>query len=346
MEIGMRNRGINPAEIPGIVQTLSKILLDSYVFPDIAEEICTRLADHLDNGNYHQISDGVTLASALTIHLQEVNQDEHLRVRWVPEPLSDDGGSMLQNKERLVDFREKAKLDNYGIHKVERLPGNIGLIDIRYFYRPSWGSGDTAVSAMCMLGNMNALIFDLRQCRGGNPGMVALISTYLFDGEPIHLNSLFWREEDFTQQYWTLPYVPGKRFGELPVFVLISKATFSAGEEFSYNLKSLQRATLVGETTGGGAHPGSPFRLHPHFEVFIPLGRAINPITKENWEGWGVTPDIPVESNLALGVAYKLALKTTLNNLESSDSVPQEQLLEEIRTALKGLDQTFSECDS
>ncbi|MCJ7624601.1 MAG: S41 family peptidase, partial [Anaerolineaceae bacterium] len=253
-----------------IVQTLTEKLKAYYVFPDIAEQICEGLHKHLHDGDYADINEGEFFALALTGHLQEVNQDEHLWIKWYPEPLPDHEGSMLQNPERLVGFRQRAKLDNYGFHKVERLPGNVGYIDIRYFTRPSWGSGDTAVAAMNFLANANALIVDLRKCRGGNPGMVALISSYLFDGEPVHLNSLYLREEDFTQQYWTLPYVPGKRFGDFPVYVLTSKDTFSAGEEFAYNLKTLQRANLVGDITMGGAHPGSPHRLHPHFEVFIP----------------------------------------------------------------------------
>jgi C-terminal processing protease CtpA/Prc len=187
---------------------------------------------------------------------------------------------------------------------------------------------------MNFLANMNALIVDLRQCKGGNPGMVALISSYLFDGEPVHLNSLYWRDEDLTQQYWTLPYVPGKRFGEKPVYVLTSSDTFSAGEEFAYNLKTRQRVTLVGERTGGGAHPGSPFRLHPHFEVFIPVGRAINPITNQNWEGSGVAPDVSVPQDQALNAAYKLALESIIENIGEPASGPFSQLSEEAQAAL------------
>jgi len=247
---------------------------------------------------------------------------------------------MLQNQERLIEFRQKAKLDNYGLHKAERLPGNVGYLDIRYFYRPSWGSGDTAAAAMNFLANMNALIIDLRRCRGGNPGMVALVSTYLFDGEPVHLNSFYWRDEDLTQQYWTLPYVPGKRFGEQPIYVLTSKDTFSAGEEFVYNLKTRQRATLVGETTGGGAHPGSPYRLHPHFEVFIPAGRAINPITNQNWEGSGVVPDIAVSPEQALKVAYRMALKSIIKSISEPASGPLGLLLKEAQAALDDIENT------
>jgi C-terminal processing protease CtpA/Prc len=135
-----------------------------------------------------------------------------------------------------------------------------------------------------------------------------------------------------------LPYVPGNRFVDKPVYVLISSFTFSAGEEFSYNLKHLERATLVGESTSGGAHPGSPFRIHPHFEVFIPLGRTINPITNENWEGIGVLPDIAVTSEQALSVAYKLALEAIIENIGEPQSKPLEQLLEETQITLKNLE--------
>lgn len=321
-----------------IIQSLSEKLKAYYVYPEVAEQICGGLKEHLEAGEYADITDGEFLALALTTHIQEINQDKHLWVRWYPQPLPNHEGSLLQNQERLVEFRQQAKLNNYGIDKVERLPGNIGLIDIRYFYRPSWGSGDTAAAAMNFLANMNALIFDLRQCRGGNPGMVALISTYLFEGEPIHLNSLYWREADFSEQYWTLPYVPGKRFGNKPVYVLTSKDTFSAGEEFAYNLQSRQRATLVGEITGGGAHPGSPYRLHPHFEVFIPNGRAINPITNDNWEGRGVIPDISIPQKQALDTAYKLALESTIESIREPISGSMVQLLQEAQAALKDID--------
>ena len=317
-----------------IIQNLTEKLKACYVFPDIADQICKRLGKHLKDGEYTAITDGELLAQTLTKHLQAVNQDEHLRVIWYPEPLPDHKGSMLHNQERLLEFRQRAKQENYGLHKVERLPGNVGYLDIRYFYRPSWGSGDTAAAAMNFLANMNALIVDLRRCRGGNPGMVALISSYLFDGEPIHLNSLYWRAENLTQQYWTLPYVPGKRFAGKPIYVLTGKETFSAGEEFAYNLKTLRRATLVGETTGGGAHPGSPYRLHSHFEVFIPTGRTINPITNSNWEGSGVVPDISVAREQALKVAYRMALESIIENTGEPASRPLGLLLKEAQAAL------------
>jgi hypothetical protein len=321
-----------------IIQALIEKLRANYIFPEIAEQICTCLQKYLDDGDYDNITHGKRFAYTLTTHMQAIGHDEHLWVRWYPDPLPEGEGSQLQNEARLVELRERAKLDNYGFHKVARLPGNIGYLDIRYFTRPSWGSGDTAVAAMNFLTNTNALIIDLRKCGGGNPGMVALISSYLFEDEPIHLNNLYWRDEDFTEQYWTLPYVPGKRFGgDKPVYLLTSDFTFSAGEEFAYNLQTRQRAVLVGEITGGGAHPGSPFRLHPHFETFIPLGRAINPITKDNWEGRGVIPDISTPSEEALNAAHKLALEGLIKEIGEPVSIPYKKLLEEAQAALDGI---------
>jgi retinol-binding protein 3 len=140
--------------------------------------------------------------------------------------------------------------------------------------------------------------------------MVALITSYLFGAEPVHLNDIYNRPNDSTTQYWTRSYVPGRRFGaRKPVYVLTSSHTFSAAEEFTYNLKNLKRATIVGETTGGGAHPGEHVALAARFAMFVPTGRAINPITKTNWEGTGVAPDVQAPADRAFDVAYLGALE-------------------------------------
>ena len=136
--------------------------------------------------------------------------------------------------------------------------------------------------------------------------MVAYISSYLFS-ESTHLNDLYNRKENSTTQYWTLPYVPGKRLAGKPVYLLTSKRTFSGAEEFSYNLKNLKRATIIGETTGGGAHPVSGHRIDDHFMIGVPFARAVNPISKTNWEGTGVEPDVKIPANEALDEAKKMA---------------------------------------
>jgi len=316
-----------------VVLALMEKMRAYYIFPDIAEQICVRLEKHLNNGDYIGINEGEFFAYALTQHIQEVNHDEHLWVKWHPDSLPDEEEALRLNQAWVTEQKQVAKLDNYGFHKVERLPGHIGYLDIRYFYRPAWG-GDTAVAAMNFLANTNSLIIDLRKCSGGYPGMVVLINSYLFGDDLIHLGSIYWRDDDRTQQYWTLPYVPGQRFGDKPLYVLISRETFSGGEGFAYDLQAQGRAVIIGEKTDGGAHPGASYRLHPNFEAFIPIGRAINPITNDNWERSGVLPDIAVDPEQALDIAYQMALKDIIEGLGEPVSGPRRRLLEEAQAAL------------
>ena len=320
---------LDPDSRVAVINSLAEKLKANYIFPEVAEQICTNLNKHLADGDYSDIADGELFALALTMHLQEVNHDEHLWVRWHPKPLPEHEGQLRQNPEWQAEHKLEAQLDNYGLHKVERLPGNIGYLDIHYFHRPAWG-GETAVAAMNFLANTEALIIDLRACEGGYPGMIALISSYLFGEEAIHLDSIYWRDDDITQQYWTLPYIPGKRFIDKPVYILIGKVTFSGGEGFAYTLQARKRAVLVGEKTDGGANPGASYRLHPHFEAFIPVGQVINPLTGTNWEGCGVTPDIAAAPEQAFQVAYDMALKALLGEPSSG---PLKNLAEEAKKA-------------
>lgn len=96
---------------------------------------------------------------------------------------------------------------------------------------------------------------------------------------------------------------------DVPLFVLTGNRTFSGAEEFSYNMQTQKRATLVGETTGGGANPGGMMPVNDKLMVFIPTGAAINPITKKNWEGVGVVPEVQVSQAEAMDKALELAAK-------------------------------------
>src|SRR5207253_8430372 len=155
------------------------------------------------------------------------------------------------------------------------------------------------------LADTDALIIDLRDNGGGQPRMVAYIASYLFD-KRMHLNDLYERRTNSTQEFWTRD-VPGRKFGGTkPVYLLTSKRTFSGAEEFSYDLQSLGRATIIGETTGGGAHPTQQFRIDDRFVIGVPFARAINPITKTNWEGGRVASDVRVPAADALETARRL----------------------------------------
>jgi C-terminal processing protease CtpA/Prc len=286
---------VDEAERAEVIDKALAALDRSYVFPELAPRMAQHVRAREKAGEYAALTGGREFARALTAHLQEVSRDKHLRV------IVGDEGSFRA--------RTQPADGKHGIEKVERLPGNVGYLELRGFHGTTPEASAAMSAAMSSLADADVLIFDLRRNGGGSPQMVALVSSYLFD-RPVHLNSLYWRERDRTDEFWTTREVAGSRFGERkPVYVLTSKRTFSGAEEFSYNLKALKRATLVGETTGGGAHPGALRRLNDRFAIFVPTGRAINPITKGNWEGTGVAPDVEVAADQALEKALELAGK-------------------------------------
>jgi hypothetical protein len=280
-------------------------LKESYVYPETAKKMNDDLQDRQKRGEFDAVTDGDVFAALLTKDLQAVSHDKHLRVNYSPYKLPPDNKNGEPSPEEKERHRKEMERSNCGFVKAEILTGNIGYLKFNFFANPEF-CGATAIAVMNFLSHVDAIIFDLRDNGGGDPKMIALISTYLFN-KPTHLNDLYNRKDDETTQYWTLPYVPGNRLPDAPAFVLTSKMTFSGAEEFSYNLKNLKRATLVGETTGGGAHPVSGHRIDDHFTIGVPFARAVNPVSKTNWEGTGVTPDVPVNSSEALDVAEKLA---------------------------------------
>ena len=301
---------IDPATRARVIDGAVASLNEFYVYPETAKKMEEALRARQKKGEYDAVDDAAAFAELLTDHLQQVSHDKHLRVNFSPSVLPQDGAPRDPNLD--AHMRTQMERDNCLFEKAERLPSNIGYLKFNAFLDPDV-CGPTAIAAMNFLGNVDAIIFDLRDNGGGDPKMIALISTYLFD-KPTHLNDLYDRKEDATTQFWTLPYVPGKRLAGKPVFVLTSKRTFSGAEEFAYNLKNLKRATIIGETTGGGAHPVSGHRIHDHFMIGVPFARAVNPISKTNWEGTGVEPDIKVPADQALDVAKEKAAEQIRND--------------------------------
>jgi hypothetical protein len=314
-----------------LIENILDKLHDLYVFPEVAAEIEADIRSRLDRSEYDALSLN-ELCAALTEQMQAISHDKHLRVFYndAPRPTVEMNWGTDEWYEQM---RLKDILSNFGFQKIEILPGNIGFLDIRHFALVSL-AGETAVAAMNFLAHTSALIVDLRQCVGGDAATVALITSYLFD-EPVHLNDFYLREGNQTFQSWTLPYVPGRRFGDKPVFVLTSNLTFSGGEEFSYNLKNLKRATIIGETTKGGAHPGQRYAISEQVEMCIPMGRAINPISGTNWEGTGVTPDIEQPQEQAFETAYQLALREVLARIADQPSGAYQALRDEIQKNLE-----------
>ncbi|GAA1734675.1 S41 family peptidase [Luedemannella helvata] len=274
-------------------------LRERYVFPDVAEQIGDLLATRLAQGHYADAADERVLAARVTADLQAVNGDKHLRLIHHEQPLPE--------AEETFGYAEVAQLASRhagGIGRVERLDGDVGYLELRPMLLPAAVSGDYIAAAMTLVAEARALILDLRGCVGGDPTGVTLLLSYLFDHEPTQLGSVYERELDRTVQSWTLPWVPGRRFGrDKPVYALVGPHTFSGGEAVAYDLQAVGRATVVGERTRGGAHPRVGVRLGPHLELTVPVARAIHPLTGTNWEGVGIIPDVEVASDDALATA-------------------------------------------
>jgi hypothetical protein len=291
-------------EASEIVERVRALVETHYLFPDAGTAVSRILADGLAAGRYP--ADARSLAAAVTADLQSVNGDLHLRLLYHDEP--------QQPREPGDDREEYAAMARWsdqtggGVARVEHLAGNVGYLDLQPVLFPAVICGELLAAAMSLIAGTEALIIDLRRCLGGEPGTVSLIISYLWDSELVQLTGL--REREQLKQSWTLPYVAGRRFGPAkPVYVLTSATTFSGGEQLSYDLQQLGRATIVGEQTRGGAHAREGFVVHPHLEVTISVAEAVNPRTGGNWEGTGVAPDIPTPAEQALDTACRRALE-------------------------------------
>lgn len=297
-----------------VVATLGEKLRSNYVFPQIAESASATLARLSANGKYDGIDNPQAFADALRGDLREAGNDRHLQVRHDPsfrEMSPEERGAAPSEKE-VRETRRQLGMQAFGIHRVARLPGNVGYLDVRFF-GPTEFVAPGYEAAMQMLSGMSAIIIDLRSNGGGDPASVAQLASHFFaQGDERHLNSIYNRVEDTTRDFWTVRSAAPRYTG--PVFVVTSDYTFSGGEELAYDLQTQERATLVGETTGGGANPGEPMSLGHGFYAFIPTGRAINPVTGKNWEHVGVEPDHPIAAEEALVEAYRLALVEVARN--------------------------------
>ena len=315
-----------------IVETALVLLRASYVFPGLAEQAAVTIEAKLAAGEYDGLGDEA-LAERLTSDLDEACDDKHLRVRTMPPrparpkrgepsgpaPARPPGGPGPGIRPR-----------NYGIYRAERLEGNVGYLDVRGVPGPE-EAGPVIAAAMELIGGTYALIIDLRRNGGGSPHAVVLWCSYFFPDGRTHLNDIFHADTGETRQFWSLAFVPGSRYLDRPVYVLTSSETFSGGEDFAYTLQAQGRAEVIGEATGGGAHPTRMIPISATMAIAVPFARSINPVTGTNWQGTGVIPDTAVPAADAYDVAFRKALQHVL-----SITVPPP-IAEEARTALAGL---------
>ena len=291
-----------------MVVEIGNIVESSYAVPEVGSRMAVRLRQRLKAGAYNGLSLS-ELAERVDRDLRSIANDQHMMLMYSPEKLAPDLGQNATITNPSADPSE-AQYRNDGIIKVERLAGNVGYVEIERFFPPDQAL-DTIAAAMSTINSTDALIVDVRSNIGGHPGTVAFFCSYFFERR-IHLNDIYDRRANRTTTFWTDPNVPGKRYLEKPVFVLVSGESFSAAEEFAYNMKVLGRAKLIGATTAGAANPAIPLRLSDHLVFYIPIGRAVNPVTRTNWEGVGVEPDVEVDPTEALRRAHAMALETLI----------------------------------
>jgi hypothetical protein len=310
------------------VEEVIRRLEAHYVFPDVAAKLAKVLRTRLDEGAYADLGDA-EFATAVTADLQSVNDDKHLRLRHHVDPVAEDGDAEYASE----DFRRAAELENFGIAAVRRLPGNVGYLGTTMLYQPELAA--PAISAaMTLVAPADALLLDVRRNRGGSPDTSAFLQSYLVD-ERTHYLDIYEREGHRTTQMWTLPYVPGAKFGGTkPIWVLTGPETFSGGEDLAFSLQQQGRAKIVGEPTRGGAHPREQYKVDTYLDVTVSIARSFHPETGENWEGTGVRPDLPVPADKAFDTAYELALSHVLG---LGDTGPRRTVADEARKALDQL---------
>jgi retinol-binding protein 3 len=313
--------------IDGVLRQLEQ----GYVYPAKAAAMAKAVRERARRGQYESVAGAHDFADSLTAHLQAVSRDRHLRVVYRADGVADetlDGEPSPEERRRQAEF---ARQVNFGLERVERLAGNVGYLEVRSFNFDAASIDSTLAAAMSFLAGTDALIIDVRRNGGGDSETVAALASYLLPPNTL-INKFYWRPDDRWEESRTRP-VSGKHYGTTrPVYVLTSDRTFSGAEEFAYDVQTQRRGEVVGDTTGGGANPGGMRRVTEKFGVWVPSGRAENPVTGKDWEGIGIRPDVPVPAEDALRAAHRRALERLIRGERDPERrALMQQALDELR---------------
>jgi hypothetical protein len=290
---------LNASDRAVIVQALVRELNANYIEPAVAKRVGSAIARKNVAGGYASAASAQAFGAALAEDLRQFSGDLHF-------------GARLDNPAKEEGAGARAVRLGYGIAKIDHLAGNVGYIELRSFEPPDIVRA-VYTSAISLIAGTDALILDLRRNGGGSPASVAYLMSHFFPpGDRRHLNDIHDRPSNTTQEFWTLASVA--EHYRKPVYVLTSARTFSGGEECAYDFQTQKRATLVGETTGGGANPVGFFAVGHGIMVAIPTGRSTNPVTRTSWERVGVKPDIAVPAAQALQAAHVAILRNLVSS--------------------------------
>lgn len=311
---------LSPLATKTLIDSLTNQIIKYYVFKDAAIKMNSYIKKRYKEGHYNSIKDPHALAGALTSDILFINRDEHFHLEYNPQMANELLGNIDDVPKMVASRLRQEKEKNFGFKKAEILNGNIGYLEISAFSRLNGYSKATADAALKLLSNSRALIIDLRYGIGGSPDMVNHIISHFFK-TPTHVVDIFIRSENATLPYYTVPDSSYGVLTDIPIYILTSYKTFSAAEGLTYELQALKRATVVGETTRGGAHTVTYRPLSSGFVCDIPFGRATSPVTKRNWEKTGVVPDLKVPAERALEIAETKIFEDAFNKAKDSSEI-------------------------
>lgn len=298
---------IKPELTRSLIDSIREALNRYYIFPDIAQKMHANVNARFKAGAYNKIKNPRELANYIEQDLRKVYNDGHLSIRYDPgmaRELTDTTKRSKRNDDGLAEAIKKEQTGNFGFQKIEILPGNIGYLQLHQFSGFTRETQPTATAAFRFLSHTNALIIDLRQNGGGSPWTVNLMESYFFP-QKTHMNDIVDRVQKDTVRMWTDPEDAQGVILDAPLYILTSRRTFSGAEDFAYGMQAVKRSIIVGDTTGGGAHPVRPLAIGHDFIAWVPFARSLNPYTNTDWEGTGVIPEIPVAADQALDAAVK-----------------------------------------
>ena len=332
-----------------VVTKIKEINEAKYVFPDRVAKINAALEALREKGEYNAVDKQKDFAQALTDDLVRISGDKHFKIQFNPELVESrraraqraqqtlDEPNVDEGEEEPVDWNEfYAKKDIFGFERVEILDGNVGYIKINFFWGLEWGK-PTIDAAMGFVANTDALIIDMSEHGGGYSPTDCYLASYLFSGKSTQWISSFDRPTGETTSVSTFEEIGGDRYLNRPVYVLVGEETFSLGEQFAYCLKHFDKATIIGQTTSGAAHAIDFLEVNENFLIQIPIARSIHPVTKKDWQGTGVVPDVKADKNLALRAAHREAIKELLKTTDL------EGLKERYRKVIKSLSEASTD---
>ncbi|MFL5789240.1 MAG: S41 family peptidase [Flavisolibacter sp.] len=295
---------VSKAETKATLLAAADSLERFYILPEVGKKMANALREGLSNEKF-TTHDPEELGKQVNSLLQNICNDKHFQFFFMSKLAND---LRQPGRKRFNSFFHRLdSLNDFFIMPVKKIKGSIGYLRLDQLIDPKL-SGERLEKSFDSLKGSKAIIIDLRNNGGGEPEMVQRVISHFYKADTlVHINDIYSRRTNSISEYWTLPEMKGVRMPEVPLFILTSKNTASAAEELAYDLQKLHRATVIGEITSGGAHPGDLTPVGERFVMFLSDRNAINPYSKSNWEGKGVIPDIKTDADKALETAVQLA---------------------------------------